>query len=202
MADDVEYAADRVYAGINDLYAGSGISERIEQLRELCSTVTGVQMTFLLVEAIGLQRQLLPWMHAFHIPSFYILGFATPEIPIPLPDLFRLVTPEFWSTTTLWATTSILVPLLFAYFYNLSTHDVKHHGARVTVSRYTADPLTFNVVKGLMTLIVYQAGHTFGLFDQSVATNVTEALYGGYRGMLISSYVGVVAAIYEAVQRK
>ena len=191
-----------MYSGLNDLYSVSGISERIENLRELCSSVTGVQMTFLFLEAAGLQRKLLPLKYAFDIPSFRLLGLSTPSIPFMLPDLFRLVDPTFWVSSTLWATTSIFVPALFAYFYNLSTRDVKRGGARVTVTRYRFDPLMFNVVKAIMTLIVYYSGYTFGLFDSSAALLVNDAIFGGYRGILVGSYVGILAALYEAAQRK
>lgn len=203
MADDVEYATTRFYSGIEDLYVLSGIPETIEHVRDLCSSVTSVQLSFLLLEAIGLQRYLLPYQYSgLDIPSYHFLGIITPSIPVVLPDLFRLLTPEFWTTTLLWATTSIFVPLVFAYFYNLSTRDVKRHGARVTVARYDADPLTFSVVKGLLTWLVYGQHYSFGLVDELTVARVDAAMFGGYQCPLISSYVGALAALYEAAQRK
>ena len=142
-------------------------------------------------------------MWAFDIPaSPKIVGIGTPSIPIPVPDLFRLLTGEFWSTTFLWSSTSLLLPLLFAYFYNLGLHEVKRHGARVTVARYSADPLTFNVVKALLTFLAYGQGVTLGLFSNKVAYRVDHAMFGGYQGVLIGAYVGILAAIYDAAQRK
>ena len=203
VADDIEYAATRMYASVNDLYTVSGISERLDQLRDLCSSVTGVQMTFLILEGLALQQQLLPWKTAMMIPSFHLLGMEIPDILLPLPDLFALVTSDFWYPATLWATTSIFIPLLFAYFFNLTTRDVKRHGAHVTVMRYRADPLTFNVVKALMTWIVYQSQYTlFGLFDPDVALSINHAMFGGHRQMLVGSCIGMLAALYEAAQRK
>ena len=202
VADDVEYAARRMSAGINELYTESGISERLDRLRELCSSVTSVQMSFLFFEAIGLQMELLPWIRAFDIPPIGILGISTPTIPFMIPDLFRLLSPIFWSSSTVWALTSIFIPLAFAYVYNLSTRDVKRHGSRVTVARYQFDPLTFHVIKGLATYIVYSQGVTFGLFDRSVSLHVDHAMFGGYRSMLVGSYVGGLVALYEAAQRK
>ena len=191
-----------MYAEINDLYGVSGISERIDSLRELCSSVTGVQMSFLFLEAIGIQKELLPWEYAFDIPSVRFLGLSTPTIPFMLPDFFRTVSPVFWTTTILWATTSIFIPALFAYFYNLSTRVVKRHGTPVTVTRYRFDPLMFNVAKAIVTWVVYDHGYTFGLFDAFTILRVNQAMFGGYRGILVGSYVSMLAALYEAAQRK
>ena len=194
-----------MYAGINDLYTGSSLPETIDSVRELCSSVTGVQLSVLFLEALGLQRHLLPWQIVSVIPSYTLFGLNTPTIPVMLPNLFLLLDPNFWSTSILWASVSILIPLFFAYFYNLSIRDVKRHGNRVTVARYQADPLTFHVVKALATVIIFDKTFKFtfgGLLDQSVVQEVESAVYGGYRGMLLGSYVGMIAALYEAAQRK
>ena len=203
VADDVEYATTKLYSGIDDLITVSGIPETIENVRELCSSVTSVQMTFLFLEAAGLQRYLLPWKATgFAIPSYHLLGINTPPVPVMLPDLFSLLTAKFWATSLLWASTSVFVPLVFAYFYNLSTRDVKRHGARVTVARYSADPMTFSVVKALITWMVYSQGYMFGFIDDAVASHVHLAMFGGYQEIMIGSYVGAIAALYEAAQRK
>lgn len=158
------------------MYAKSGITENIEYLRETCSSVTAIQMTFLLFEAYALQRHVLPWRYMFDIPS---TGF-TGSIAVFLPDLFVLLTGFYWSTTLLWTTTSILVPALFAYFYNLTMRDVKRGNARVTVARYAADPFTYNIVKALVTWLVYSKGVSFGFIDPEVAERVDLAIYGGH----------------------
>lgn len=167
-------------------------------MRENLSSVHAVHTTLLLLEALALQREILPWRHAFDIPPLAVIG--TPSIPVALPDLFLLLTGFFWSTTLLWAATNVVVPLVFAYFYNLSTTTVRRGGQRVQVARYTADPLTFSVVKAVTTYVVYERGYSWGLWGGQVSYRVEHAVFGGWWGMLIGSGVGGLAGLYEAAQ--
>ncbi|CAK4033707.1 hypothetical protein DOTSEDRAFT_69097 [Lecanosticta acicola] len=198
VADIVEHESSKVVAGIRHLYARSGITENIEYLREVCSSVVAVQFTFLLIEAFALQRRLMPWRFAFSIPS---TGF-TPTISVQYPDLFILLTGFYWSTAFLWSATSVFIPLVFAYFYNLTIRDVKRGNLRVSVARYAADPLTFNVVKALATWLVYSRGVSFGFIDAEVSERVDLAMFGGSTLVLIGSGIGALAALYEAAQKK
>ncbi|KAK4505455.1 hypothetical protein PRZ48_003418 [Zasmidium cellare] len=198
VADVVEYESTKFASGVRDLYARSGITENIESLRESLSSVNAIQLSFLLLEAFALQRRVLPWRYMFDIPSTGL----TPSIAVFLPDLFVLLTGFYWSTTLLWSATSIFVPILFAYFYNLTMRDVKRGNTRVTVARYAADPFTYNVVKALATWLVYVKGVNFGFIDPEVAERVDLAVYGGSTAILIGSAVGALAALYEAAQKK
>ena len=169
-------------------------------MRENLSSVTAVQTTLLFVEALALQREILPWDPLFDLPPLAIIG--TPKITVCLPEFFILLSAYFWSTTLLWATTNIVLPAGFAYFYNLSTRTVKRGGYKQSVARYAVDPLTFNVVKALLVYVVYERRNTFGLFANETRYQVEHAVYGGSTGMLIGSGIGVLAALYEAAQTK
>jgi len=190
----------RVYAGLNDLISVSGVPETIDYVRELCSSVTGVQLTFLLVEAIALQRVLLPWNWIMDLSFPPAIGLQV--VALYFPDLFALLTLEYWLPTLLWSTTSFFVPLLFGYFYNITVHEVRRHGASVSVARYTIDPLTFNVVKALVTYVVYRGPGAAVLgYDHPLATErVRDAMPLGQQGILIGCYVTMLVAVYEAVQ--
>lgn len=198
VADVVEEQSTRFVAGLNDLWTLSGIDEHIANLRETCSSVVAVQLTFLLIEGLALEWHIIPWKYAFDIPA----SGVTPSYAVHLPDLFILLTGFYWSTTLLWAFTSIAVPATFAYFYNLTIRDVKRNNIRVAAARYTADPLTFNVVKALVTWLVYSQGVTFGLISPEVAERVNLAIWGGHTAVLIGSGIGGLAALYEAAQRR
>ncbi|KAK5116607.1 hypothetical protein LTR85_009232 [Meristemomyces frigidus] len=200
VANLAEYETTQIYAGLNDLYTVSGIPERIDSVRDICSSVTGVQMAFLLLEAIALQREVLPWQYAFEIAG--IRAYGMPTIAVYYPDLFKLLTSEFWLPTLLWASTSILIPSLFAYFFNLTIREVKRNGALVSVARYTVDPLTFNIVKAIVTWMVYGKGVGFGYIDPLTAITASNAMFGGYNGVLIGCYICIIASVYEAAQRK
>ena len=196
----MEIESTKLSAGMRDLYSISGIPEGIETIRDLCSSVTSIQITFLLLEAVALQQSLIPWRYAFSTPA--ISAANIPSVAVSLPDVFMLLTGRYWSTTLTWMTTSIFAPVLLAYFYNLTLREAKRGSAHVTVARYAADPLTYNIVKALMAWLVYGRAVTFGVINLFAAERVDAALYGGYQGVLIGSGIGVLAALYEATQRK
>lgn len=203
VADDVEVAARRFYSGLAGAWDNIGIAEAVENIRDQCSSVMAVQATWLAFEAFGLQNKILPRKYLFDIPSLPLGRYlSTPSHAIKIPDLFQLLTAHFWSTGLLWASTSIFVPLLFSYFYNLTVRDVKRQGSRVTVARHGFDPLIFNVVRALLAWTVYGHGYTFGILDKRVIHSVDHSILGGYNTILIGSYVGIIVALYEAAQRK
>lgn len=194
----MEYTASQLSTTIHDAWARSGIVEAIDSLRESLSSVTAVHGTILFLEATALQRAVLLWNYAFDIPPLAIIG--TPRIAVSLPDLFLLLESHFWYPTLLWLATSILIPAGFAYFYNLSTRSVRRGGVKTTVARYAADPLTFNIVKALITYVVYEHNYTLGIFNNHVPHDVQHAMPGGKKGFLVSSAIGALVALYEAAQ--
>lgn len=198
IADDVEYTASQLSTSIHDAYARTGITEAIDYVREGLSSVTAVHGTILFLEAMALQRTVLLWNHAFDIPPLAIIG--TPSIAVRVPDLFLLLTSAFWQPTLLWLATSILIPASVAYFYNLSTITVRRGGARTTVARYAVDPLTFNIVKALISYVVYENDYALGIFDNHAAYEIQHVMPGGKSGFLISSGIGALVALYEAAQ--
>jgi hypothetical protein len=202
VADVVEQEARRISAEVHSFYGRTGVSEGIAYLRETCSSVLAVQTTFLLFEAYALQRHLMPWNYAFDLPGVAALGLS--PTAVFLPDLFVILTGYYWSATLTWAATSLLVPALFGYFYNLTLREVRRSGGgeTTTVAKYTTDPLSFNVVKALATWLVYVQGISFGVIAPAVAERVDDAIYGGSTAVLIGSGIGILAALYDAAQRK
>ncbi|KAK5138488.1 hypothetical protein LTR08_000074 [Meristemomyces frigidus] len=202
VANLAEYESSQVYAGLNDLYSLTSIDSVIASVRESCSSIAAVQMAVLLLEILGLQRTVLPWLYAFDVTGSRGLGM--PTIAVYYPDLFKLLTSDFWLPTLLWSLTSLVVPSLFAYFFNLTIKEVRGRGGAplVSVARYTIDPLTFNIVKALVTWMVYAKNVDFGFIDPVTAVKTSQAMFGGYNGVLVGCYVCIVASVYEAAQRK
>ena len=198
VAELAEDASRNFVAGFQDLYSVSGIDTQIYNLRETLSSVTGIHLTVLLLEGIALQREIFPWKYAFDIPSTLI----TPSKAVLVPDVFILLTGFYWSATLTWALTSIFIPLLFAYFYNLTMRDVKRGNVRVAVARYAADPFTYNIVKAVVTWLVYDKGITFGVFAPEAVDRVQQGILGRSTGMIIGAGIGGAGALYEAVQRR
>ena len=129
-------------------------------------------------------------------------GLGLPRVSVYYPDLFLLLTPSFWLPTLLWTLTSLVIPATLAYFFNLTVRTVRRGGARVSVARYAIDPLTFNIVKALATWMVYSQGVGANYIDPAVISRVNYAMLGGYQGVLIGCYVVILAAVYDAAQRK
>lgn len=200
VVDEVEHATTRFYAGLDDLYTLSGIPEALDWARETCSSLAAVHATFLFIEAYGLSRVVMPWKYAFDTPAIHAIGL--PSQAVKIPDLFALLTSEFWYPTLLWSFTNLIIPLGFAYLYNLTVHTVKRNNARVRVVRYNYDPFTFNVVKCMLVSTVYGAFILHGYIDNSIAVTVGASQYGGYGGMMMGCYVCGLCSLWEATQRR
>jgi hypothetical protein len=200
VADEVEHATTRFYAGIDDLYTLSGLPEVFDWTREFCSSLAAVHATFLFIEAYSLSKVVMPLKYMFDVPAIHAIGLNS--YAVKLPDLFALLTPEFWLPTLLWSSTNLFVPLVFAYFYNLTVHTVKRNNARVRVVRYNYDPFTFNVVKSMLISAVYGAGFLRDYVNDIHVEAVNDSQYGGYSGMLMGSWICGLYSLWEATQRR
>ncbi|KAK7548792.1 hypothetical protein IWX49DRAFT_48323 [Phyllosticta citricarpa] len=184
---------------LGDVWTNSGITEKIQYVREALSSVVGVESAVILLEAFYLQKQVMQWQYAFDIPAFGFLGSTSQ--PVFFPNLFALLTGEFWGPLLLWASTSLFIPLFFAYFFNFTLQSGGPHDA--TRSSYQTDPLSFNVAKALISYLVYSQGIRFaGLVGEFSADVVKGALPGGTNGVLIGAGIGALASMYEAALRR
>ncbi|KAK3326364.1 cytochrome P450 [Apodospora peruviana] len=206
---DIAQAVDRrtlaVRERVTSLYEESGITERTQATRESLSTVTSVLFAIAAFELYYLRPELLPNRYAFTVPAIKALG--TNDYPVFIPDMFNLLTSSFWSPALTWAFTSIVLPSLFGYFFNLSAGNAGTHGGRGRprsgYTEYTVDPLTFSIVKGLITYVVYAQGATLGgWIDPDAVSRINLALYSGWKGVLVGSGVAGLAAIYDAALKK
>jgi len=169
--------------------------------RELLSSVVGVETMVLLLEGFSLQRRMIPQRYAFDVPASTILN--TSSHAVFLPDFFVLLTDVYWSTTLLWALSNFWIPLAASWLFNLTIRPVVRHGVTVSKARMEFDPLTFNVVKALMAWLVFSKGsRIYGLFSSSTVDLVNQSMPGGYAGVLIGSFIGMLASLYDAAQRK
>ncbi|KAF2430149.1 hypothetical protein EJ08DRAFT_612890 [Tothia fuscella] len=199
MADYIGRGQATVSEKINSVWEKSGTTELIEFARETASTVVFTQLASLLVEAWGIQRVTFPWAYAFHIPANKI---TTHAVDVALPDLFNLLKVDtFWAPSTLWLTTSLFIPLLFAWFFNFN-HALKPQRRAAESSSYRVDPFTFSVVRALTAYLVYAQGVTFGLTSAENVAVVNGAFPGGYGGVLIGAGIGALASLYEAILSK
>jgi hypothetical protein len=184
---------------VSQAYEESGIIEQTQAARETLSSLVAIHFVINAFELYRLRAEVLPSRYAFTIPELPII--RTSEYPVSIPDLFLLLTSSFWGPATLWAFTSIFIPLGSAYFFNLTSKPrARSHNQHFN---YTFDPLTFNIVKALLTFVIYGQDVTFGgLVDLEYVARINSALYGGWIGPIVGSGIGALVTVYEAIIKK
>lgn len=207
---DVAYAVDRstvaVRKRVSSMYQDSGITEASQATRETLSTVTSILFCVSAFELYFIRPEVLANRYAFTVPALDLVG--TPDYPVYLPDMFLLLTASFWSPVLTWALTGVVLPCLFGYFFNLSaTSGNKAPGPRTRARAQAAaetvvDPLTFSIVKALVSYVVYGQGVTLGgLLNEASIERLNTAVYGGYKGMLTGTAITALVSMYDAVLR-
>ncbi|RDL37556.1 Uncharacterized protein BP5553_04989 [Venustampulla echinocandica] len=200
VADAIDRRTAVLRSKISDAYDESGISETTQAARESLSTLTAIQAVIVLFELFSLRKEILPDRYAFTIPEIQFLH--TREYPVSVPDLFLLLTSSFWGPATLWTATSLILPLFAAYFFNLTSKPSRGRSQNAHFN-YAFDPLTFNIVKALLSFVVYGQGVTFcGLVDLENVARINSAIYGGWSGVMVGTGIGALVTLYEAVLRK
>lgn len=200
VVDAIDRNAAVIRRKVSRAFEDSGVIETTHSARESLSSVVSVEAIIIAFEAYCLRQEILEDRYAFTIPAISLLGFS--EYPVHLPDLFLLLTVSFWGPALLWIFTSLFVPLLAAYFFNLTSKPRPGRGHN-THFNYTFDPLTFNIVKALLTHLVYFQGVTFsGLADPIYIEKINYALYGGPSSVLVGCAIGILLTFYEAIIKK
>ncbi|KAG9241963.1 hypothetical protein BJ878DRAFT_196438 [Calycina marina] len=199
VADIVERRTAAIRSQIAEKYEDLGITEYKETTREVFSSVISVQALIVLFELYNLRPEVLPNRYALTIPAIQFPN-AGPW-PISIPDLFLLLTTEFWGPVTLWAVTTFIIPLFASYFINLSSKP-RSRSSHATHFNYTYDPLVFNIVKALLVFVVFGQDVTFGgLVDLEYVARINSAVYGGYKGVLTGTAIGVLVTLYDAIKK-
>ncbi|KJZ78719.1 hypothetical protein HIM_02110 [Hirsutella minnesotensis 3608] len=203
---DVAYAVDRsaiaVRKRVNSIYQDSGISEASQVARETLSTVTSILFCVSAFELCNIWPEVLPNRYAFTVPAVSALG--TSDYPVYLPDMFLLLTSSFWSPALTWALTSVIAPCLFGYFFNLSASHATgpRTRSRANTPETVVDPLTFSIVKAIASFVVYGQGVTLGLLNTASIERLNNAVYGGYKGMLVGTAITGIVSMYDAVLKR
>lgn len=198
VADVLERRTAAIRSQLVEVAASTGATEAVESARASLSSLLSIETIILFFEAANIRSEILPDRYAFSIPSLPILN--TRPYPVSLPDLFLLLTSSFWQPFTLWLATALVVPLAFAYFFNLTARPRSRGAQRF---EYQFDPLTFNVAKAILTYAVFSGGATFGgLVDLESVARIRGAAAGGWQGIVGGCAVGALATIYEAIIRK
>lgn len=204
---DVASAVDRSTVAmrrrVTSMYQESGITEATSATRDTLSTVTSVLFVVAAFELYHIRPEILANRYAFTLPAVSLLG--TSDYPVYLPDMFLLLTTSFWSPAFVWAMTSAVLPSAFGYFFNLSAASASGPRTRSRANHpdTVVDPLTFSIVKALLSYVVYAQGVTFfGLLSETSIERLNSAVYGGYKGVLVGTAITGLVSIYDAALRR
>lgn len=202
IAEAVDRSAVAVRRRVSTYYQESGITEASHATREALSTVTSVLFCVAGFELVSISREILGKVYAFTIPANNTLG--TPDYPVYVTDMFLLLTSSFWSPALTWVLTSIVLPCLAGWFFNLRATSAHRSGRpRSSASEHVVDPLTFSIAKALISYVVYAQGVTFnGLLSEASVERLNTGVYGGYKGILVGTAITGLVSIYDAVLRK
>lgn len=197
VTDVIERRTAALRSRLSEVASNSGVIEAAESTRDIMSSTVTIEALTLLFEFYHLRPEILADRYAFDFPAIPLLT-AAPH-PVWIPDVFLLLTARFWSPFLLWVGTSLFVPLLFAYFFNLTARS--RRGVREFGYRF--DPLTFNIVKAVVAYAVYAQDVTFGgIVDLESVARIRSALAGGWQGVVAGAAIGVLVTFYEAIIRK
>ena len=202
VSDLVERQTARLRSSISTAYSKSGVNESVDEARAALSSAYAVQLVFLGLESFGLFSAILPFEPVTTIhPNQY---FPKKPFVIKAPDVFRLLTPSFWTPLSLWAATSFILPAVVAYFFNIAHSASATPGRRASPKAHQIiDPVVFSLTKALFVVAVYYYHFNFlGLTTHTDIELVKLNVVGHETGMLASALVGSILSIYEAILKK
>jgi hypothetical protein len=189
---------------INDAWVRSGVQESSNWVRSKMSSVRAVETIVMAVEGAFLMKDLIPIRYLTTIPA--VPAINSPEFALRVPDLFMLVDGAFWAPFSLWLLTSYLLPLLFAYFFNISLQASGSPAPETRKGHKTRpefDPLSFNITKAVIAYVVYAHHFNFmGLYSNFSIERVNVSVPFHWPGMLTTAAIGTVGTLYEAILRK
>lgn len=206
VTDAIDQQTKRIRSSISHAYERTQIQQYSEHVRDALSSTVTINVLAILIEAYGLQQEILPKKAITEIgPIPYVKDTPT---KIYATDLFMLLYQNFWAPFTLWLLSTLILPALTSYFINLPLKQLPSHSPARRQSIKTNphiqfDPFVFNVTKGLIVYCVY--AHHFQLielFQHATIATVNTSVPGGYQGMLVSSGLGAAFSLYEAVLKR
>lgn len=186
---------------VTSLYDESGLREVTYNARDTLSTVSSIIFCINAFELYHLRKEVLSDRYAFTIPGVSAIG--TPDYAVEVPDMFLLLSSSFWNPTLLWLITSVFLPSVFGFYFNLSAAHQSAQRKRGQSSENVVDPLIYSLAKAVVTYVIYQQGVTFGgWIDPISVARINSAVYGGWKGVITGAFISGVASFYDAVLTK
>ncbi|KAJ5775880.1 uncharacterized protein N7511_000891 [Penicillium nucicola] len=202
VTDVIDRQTNRVREGIEDAWTSMGVLDRCHAVRESLSSLKAIEIIVLLLEGGSVVKELVPIRYLTTTPP--VQAAQIPAMSIRAPDLFVLLTGAFWAPFSLWLVSCLVLPLMAAYFINLSWQaSTSARKTRSSPNLAQFDPLTFNIAKALLVHIVFGNDFKFwGVFSTFALRKISASVPGGTFGLYTGTAVGVIGSLYEAILRR
>lgn len=206
VVDAIENRTNAIKHSAMKAVENISIQEKATDLRDRLSNVVSVNAATLTYEAAFLLYRLIPLVYFVKIPVIPVINAAPRDVL--LPDLFVLLTADFWGPFLAWLTTAILVPLGNAYLFNLTATAAtvarsKPYDPTISTAPegYKTDPLTFAVTKALIAYLVHYKGFNFMGLLGGENLKIVEAGVGR-ETQIIGAGIAGLAAVWESILRR
>ena len=203
------------------------IAERADKFRDFASSPFAIAFFAIMFEFYGVRKALIP------IEKFGSFSLSRgSKQDFVAPNVFVFLEPhKFWAPFSLWALTSLILPLTISYFINLplKAHSSHSYGTRRATSHAEVqnqyDPFVYFISKALIAYLVYalhlpalavklplqtgtlQTGQAnapalLGIYSNYAISLINAAIPGGYSSIYTTSAIGAAISLYEAALKK
>lgn len=211
VTDAIERQTTVFRKSVSEAWSASGVTERFYALRAALSSGKSVKTLIIVIELFSLIYELVPLRFVTTVPA--VDAVRSPEFAIRAPDLFILLSSSFWAPFSLWSLTSLILPLISAYFFNFSykppqpgvshPYGTRRSSAVVPTTVPSFDPLAYNIAKALIVYFVYATHFTFwDLYGHFTIEKVNESIPGQWPAIVTGAVIGIVTSLYEAILKK
>lgn len=195
VADEIETRTNQIMDSAKSAIDSTDIKETALNVRDRMSNVISVNATSLSLEALLLLAAVIPVTYELAIPAIEALGTAATTYTVP--DLFVVLTSSFWAPFLTWFATALALPIVNGLLFNFVAVSV----SATEEASYQVDPLTFAVTKALIAYLVHYKNFSFGgVLGSSAIATVGDSV--GRELQIIGSFIGIIAAIWEATLRR
>jgi hypothetical protein len=203
--------AQPIQASVSKALDKLQLAEYTDAIRDWASTPAAIAVLALVFEFNGLRSTIMPMKHFYDVP------LTRGKVQsVTVPDVFVILTPEFWTPFSFWTGTSIVLPLIAAYFVNftLKSQTTHNYGTRRATAQASTglqfDSFVYFVAKGLISYLIYarhrpdldHKGLYLGPYGHATASEINSSIWGGYSLIILTSIIGASLSMYEAVLRK
>ena len=168
--------------------------QAINTTRDFLSDLKIIQILVIMIETSWIFLHLLPVNSpapmSTKLPKWTTSSWKTYSTTFPDHAFTDLISGSLWTPLLLWISTSIILPLFVAFFFNVGGSS----------SGNQLDYLTFSIARGLIGYIIYGNKVSIGgLLDRTLIMKVNSAYPGRWIGMIITASLEGIESLYHAI---